>query len=105
MNDLEKYFRNNNKRVIAKWNHYFDIYERHFSYYDSVLVVEKAKRDRPYVETTGEITVSDSVLQEGSYTKQTLSKIKYIRNYYRGYLIKHIFLSLISRLLNLRGGK
>ena len=74
-------------------------------YYDSVLVVEKAKRDRPYVETTGEITVSDSVLQEGSYTKQTLSKIKYIRNYYRGYLIKHIFLSLISRLLNLRGGK
>ena len=29
--DLELYFRNNNKRLIDKWNHYFDIYERHFS--------------------------------------------------------------------------
>lgn len=29
--DLEKYFRNNSDRLIHKWNHYFDIYERHFS--------------------------------------------------------------------------
>ena len=29
--DLEKYFENNNKRLIHKWLHYFDIYERHFS--------------------------------------------------------------------------
>lgn len=29
--DLEAYFRNNNKRLIHKWSHYFDIYERHFS--------------------------------------------------------------------------
>lgn len=28
--DLEKYFRSNNSRLIHKWNHYFDIYERHF---------------------------------------------------------------------------
>lgn len=28
--DLEKYFRGNNSRLIHKWNHYFDIYERHF---------------------------------------------------------------------------
>jgi 23S rRNA U2552 (ribose-2'-O)-methylase RlmE/FtsJ len=31
MNDLEKYFRENNKRQINKWIHYFDIYDRHFS--------------------------------------------------------------------------
>ena len=31
MNDLELYFRNNSGRRIAKWTHYFDIYERHFS--------------------------------------------------------------------------
>lgn len=28
--DLEKYFRNNDKRLICKWNHYFDIYECYF---------------------------------------------------------------------------
>jgi hypothetical protein len=33
MNDLEKYFRQNNKRLIDKWVHYFDIYDRHFSRY------------------------------------------------------------------------
>lgn len=33
MNDLEKYFRNNDKRIIHKWNHYFDVYDRHFSKY------------------------------------------------------------------------
>ncbi|MBK9248055.1 MAG: class I SAM-dependent methyltransferase [Ignavibacteria bacterium] len=31
MNDLERYFRQNDKRLIDKWVHYFDIYERHFS--------------------------------------------------------------------------
>ncbi|NOU47312.1 MAG: class I SAM-dependent methyltransferase [Bacteroidales bacterium] len=31
MNDLEKYFRTNNERVMTKWSNYFDIYERHFS--------------------------------------------------------------------------
>lgn len=29
--DLELYFRKNTGRLIHKWNHYFDIYERHFS--------------------------------------------------------------------------
>jgi hypothetical protein len=33
MNDLEKYFRQNDKRLIDKWIHYFDIYDRHFSKY------------------------------------------------------------------------
>lgn len=28
--DLENYFRNNTDRLIHKWNHYFDIYDRHF---------------------------------------------------------------------------
>jgi len=31
MNDLEKYFRENKGRLIHKWIHYFDIYEKHFS--------------------------------------------------------------------------
>ena len=31
MNDLEKYFRQNNKKLIHKWIHYFDVYDRHFS--------------------------------------------------------------------------
>ncbi|MGH1427531.1 MAG: class I SAM-dependent methyltransferase [Arenicella sp.] len=31
MNDLEKYFRNNTNRSIHKWEHYFNIYDRHFS--------------------------------------------------------------------------
>ncbi|WP_196940986.1 class I SAM-dependent methyltransferase [Sphingobacterium pedocola] len=31
MNDLEKYFYNNNDKLIHKWLHYFDIYDRHFS--------------------------------------------------------------------------
>ncbi|MAG94787.1 MAG: hypothetical protein CMJ48_13750 [Planctomycetaceae bacterium] len=31
MNDLEKYFQENTGRLIHKWKHYFDIYDRHFS--------------------------------------------------------------------------
>jgi hypothetical protein len=31
MNDLEKYFRQNNGRLIFKWMHYFDVYDRHFA--------------------------------------------------------------------------
>src|SRR3989344_8147606 len=31
MNDLERYFQNNKKRLMHKYVHYFDIYERHFS--------------------------------------------------------------------------
>lgn len=31
MNDLEKYFTGNRGRVIHKWKHYFEIYDRHFS--------------------------------------------------------------------------
>jgi len=33
MNDLEKYFKNNDKRLISKWLHYFEVYDRHFSKY------------------------------------------------------------------------
>ena len=39
MNDLEKYFRQNNKRLIHKYIHYFDIYDRHFSHYRNREVV------------------------------------------------------------------
>ncbi len=31
MNDLEKYFTENTDRSIHKWQHYFDVYDRHFS--------------------------------------------------------------------------
>jgi len=31
MNDLEKYFKNNTDRLINKWQHYFEVYDRHFS--------------------------------------------------------------------------
>lgn len=31
MNDLEKYFNNNTGKLIHKWEHYFEIYENHFS--------------------------------------------------------------------------
>lgn len=31
MNDLEKYFRENDGRLIHKWAHYFDVYDRHFA--------------------------------------------------------------------------
>ncbi len=31
MNDLEKYFEENNKRLIHKLSHYFDVYDKHFS--------------------------------------------------------------------------
>ncbi|HSB22054.1 MAG TPA: class I SAM-dependent methyltransferase [Burkholderiaceae bacterium] len=31
MNDLERFFRQNTGRLIHKWNHYFEIYDRHFA--------------------------------------------------------------------------
>lgn len=40
-NPLRDYFRNNRKRVVHKWEHYFDIYHRYFSRYratDCVVV-------------------------------------------------------------------
>ncbi len=39
MNDLEIYFRQNDKRMIHKWDHYFDIYERHFSRFRNKEIV------------------------------------------------------------------
>lgn len=40
MNDLEKYFRNNNDRLIHKWIHYFDVYDRHFARFrDKEIVI------------------------------------------------------------------
>jgi cephalosporin hydroxylase len=41
-NPLEKYFWSNNERLIHKWMHYFDIYDRHFSPYrhKKVTIVE-----------------------------------------------------------------
>ena len=42
MNDLESYFRNNTNRHIRKWEHYFDVYDRHFSRFRNkeVVIVE-----------------------------------------------------------------
>ncbi len=39
MNDLEIYFNENNKRVIDKWSHYFEVYDRHFSKYRGKEIV------------------------------------------------------------------
>lgn len=41
-NALETYFKKNNKRLIHKWIHYFDIYDRHFSPYinKAVTIIE-----------------------------------------------------------------
>lgn len=33
VNPLEEYFRTNDERLIHKWTHYFDIYDRHFAPY------------------------------------------------------------------------
>ena len=33
MNDIEKYFKENTALSIHKWQHYFDVYDRHFSRY------------------------------------------------------------------------
>lgn len=33
MNDLERYFNENKERLIYKWHHYFDVYDRHFQKY------------------------------------------------------------------------
>ncbi len=38
MNDLERYFSQNTGRVIDKWEHYFEIYDRHFSRYRGTAV-------------------------------------------------------------------
>jgi hypothetical protein len=40
--DLETYFRKNDDRLIHKWNHYFDIYEQHFSRFRNkeIVIVE-----------------------------------------------------------------
>ncbi|MDA8874516.1 class I SAM-dependent methyltransferase [Winogradskyella sp.] len=39
MNQLEEYFNNNEKRIIHKWQHYFDIYDRHFRDYKNKDIV------------------------------------------------------------------
>jgi hypothetical protein len=40
MNDLANYFNNNNNnRLIGKWIHYFDIYQRHFERYRNKEIV------------------------------------------------------------------
>lgn len=39
MNDLEKYFRQNDKKLIHKWAHYFDVYDRHFSRFRNKEIV------------------------------------------------------------------
>ncbi|HLE17943.1 MAG TPA: class I SAM-dependent methyltransferase [Syntrophales bacterium] len=42
MNDLEKHFTENKGRLIHKWKHYFEIYDRHFSRFrgNDVSIVE-----------------------------------------------------------------
>ncbi|MBK8226564.1 MAG: class I SAM-dependent methyltransferase [Flavobacteriales bacterium] len=39
MNDLERYFNSNSGRLIHKWMHFFEVYDRHFSRYRGKEVV------------------------------------------------------------------
>ncbi len=39
MNDLEKYFKENKGRHISKWEHYFDVYDRHLEKYRNKEIV------------------------------------------------------------------
>ncbi len=39
MNDLERYFNDNSGRLIHKWQHYFEIYDKHFSRFRGKEVV------------------------------------------------------------------
>ncbi len=39
VSDLEIYFRNNDSKLIHKWNHYFDVYDRYFSQFRGREVV------------------------------------------------------------------
>lgn len=39
MNDLAIYFNQNKNRVVDKWDHYFEIYDRHFSKYRNKEIV------------------------------------------------------------------
>jgi hypothetical protein len=39
MNDLENIFRNHSGRLIHKWTHYFEIYDRYFSKYRNTPVI------------------------------------------------------------------
>ena len=51
--DLREFFENNqNRNMIDKWLHYFEIYERHFRPF-----VDKKKRERPTAKTMGIRTI------------------------------------------------
>jgi hypothetical protein len=39
MNDLETYFNNNTGRIIDKWTHYFEVYDKHFSKYRGMEII------------------------------------------------------------------
>ena len=39
ISQIENYFYNNNKNLIHKWDHYFEIYDRHFKKYKDKDVV------------------------------------------------------------------
>ena len=79
MNDLEKYFVNNKKRVIYKFHHYFEIYERHFARLrgKDICVVEIGVGDGgslqmwkdyfgPTARVVGmDVTVDPKLVQEG----------------------------------------
>ena len=38
MNDLEKYFASNTGKLMDKWKHYFEVYDRHFSRFRGTAV-------------------------------------------------------------------
>ena len=67
-------------------------------YYDSVVVLEKKLRKKPYRELTGTKKVPSPVLKEGTKLERLQSKWVNYKLYYEGYLIKHTLLFILHRI-------
>ena len=54
ISQIENYFYNNEKNLIHKWDHYFEIYDRHFKKYKDKIknfILSIRKSDFKYTET------------------------------------------------------
>ncbi len=62
ISQLEDYFHNNKKNLIHKWDHYFEIYDRHFKKYKGrdIVLLEVG------VSTGGSLQMWSDYFGEGS---------------------------------------
>lgn len=70
-------------------------------FYDSVVVLEKKQREKPYRELTGIQEVPSLIHIDGTKLERLKSKWEYYKLYYEGYLIRHMFLFLFQRILKI----